>query len=129
MNLFDQLQKGVFGVMAGEYDAAQVRSTLEDAIARRPCLMYSQSECPNCRKANDILTTLGTMKTVVDLDELDDGIAMRAELISITKTSALPAIFIGGKFVGDYDAMADLHREGKLKDLLTHAGALAKDRI
>mmetsp|Transcript_37582 Transcript_37582/g.62235 ORF Transcript_37582/g.62235 Transcript_37582/m.62235 type:complete len:159 (+) Transcript_37582:26-502(+) len=129
MNLFGQLQKGFYSVMAGEYDAAQVTSTLQDAIARRPCLMYSDSQCPTCLKAKNLLNTLGTMKTVVDLDELEEGMAMRAELIPITSTSALPAVFIGGKFVGDYDAMADLHRVGKLKELLTQAGALAKDRV
>ena len=64
---------------------------------------------------------------VLELDQDEDGTAMRAELADIVGRTSVPAIWIDGTFVGgcnDGPGVMTLDREGKLDDMLKAAGAL-----
>jgi len=77
MDFFGDLKKGAAKLMAGDYDEAAVRAEIENNIARKPCIMYATSTCPFCLQAREVLDGLGTMYTVVDLDEEDNGMAIK----------------------------------------------------
>ena len=100
MNFFDDMKKGLTKLQAGSYDEAAVKAKVEQQIRTKPCVMYSLSTCPFCAKAKSALTAMGAMYSVVELDDEDDGMAMKAELAGITGQTSCPQVFIGGKFIG-----------------------------
>lgn len=129
MNFFAGMQQGLTKVMAGSYDEAEVKAALERQIKMKPCVMYSQSSCPFCKKAKETIEATGAMFTVVDLDVEDGGMATKAELIGITGQTSVPQVFIGGEFIGGCNdggigGVMPLKESGKLEDMLIKAGAL-----
>ena len=86
--------------------------------------MYSSSTCPCCKKARDAIEATGAMFTVVELDQEDDGMATKAELIGMTGQSTVPQVFIGGEFVGGCNdggigGVLPLRDSGKLEPMLS----------
>ena len=60
---------------------------------------------------------------------MEGGYALRAELAVKTGRTSVPALYVGGEFVGGCNdggmgGVMTLDREGRLKPLLTAAGAL-----
>lgn len=82
-------------------------------------------------KAKQVLDTYGASYTVVELNEVADGYALRAELAEKTGRTSVPALYVGGEFVGGCNdggmgGVMTLDRAGTLKGLLQDAGALTK---
>jgi len=129
MDLFAGLKQGIAKAMAGNYDAAEVKSGLERQIKQKPAIMYATSTCPFCAKAKKEITATGSILTVIDFDDEENGNAMRAELMMITGQSSVPQVFIGGEFIGGCNdggmgGVMPLKQSGKLEELLIKAGAL-----
>ena len=75
------------------------------------------------------MSDCGADYTAVELNEIDGGYALRAELAKITGRTSVPAIFVGGQFLGGCNdggmgGIVSLDKAGKLRTLLTEAGAL-----
>lgn len=67
---------------------------------------------------------------MVELNEVDGGYALRAELAEITGRTSVPAVFVGSEFVGGCNdgglgGVITLQNQGKLEPMLRSAGALA----
>jgi glutaredoxin 3 len=78
--------------------------------------MYSTGTCPYCIRAERLLLARGVgsiEKLRVDLDP-----ALRQEMIRITGRRTVPQIFIGDQYVGGFDELAALDRQGQLSGLL-----------
>ena len=132
--IFGDIMKAVATLQAGSYDEEAVRGALERQIKNRPCVMYSFSTCPFCKQTKDALAKLGAMYTCVELDEVEGGMATRAELAKITGRTSMPAVFAGGEFIGGCNdggmgGVVTLHKDGRLKPLLQRAGSVAADRV
>jgi len=72
----------------------------------------------------------GAKYEVVELNEVKDGYALRAELAGRMGRTSVPALYVGGNFVGGCNdggmgGVMTLDRSGKLQPLLKEAGALA----
>jgi glutaredoxin 3 len=119
---------GVAGVMAGDYDVSAVCAQIDAAVASSPVVLYSQTSCPYCKKSKELLAAMGVAPTVVELDAMgSEGHAVRAELAKRTGRSSVPAIFVGGQFVGGFSdgpGLATLSERGELEGMLRKAGAL-----
>lgn len=79
-------------------------------------LMYSTGACPFCVRAEQLLKQKGVAnleKIRVDLDP-----AAREAMMNQTGRRTVPQIFIGETFVGGFDDLAALERDGKLDVLL-----------
>lgn len=66
---------------------------------------------------------------MVELNVVDDGYPLRAELAEKEGRTSVPALYVGGTFVGGCNdggigGVMPLYRSGKLQSLLTEAGAL-----
>ena len=66
---------------------------------------------------------------MVELNEVSDGYPLRAELAEKEGRTSVPALYVGGTFVGGCNdggigGVMPLYRSGKLQSLLTEAGAL-----
>jgi glutaredoxin len=121
-------------VIAGEYDVQSTQTELQSLIDSAGCVMFSWKNSPSCKSAVTALTdVVGADFKTVPLDEpWDKGNELRAELSKQFGRSSLPAIFIGGKYVGGYDGgvsdeapgIVNLSFQGKLLPMLEAAGAV-----
>ena len=59
--------------------------------------------------ARQVLDGYGAEYRVVELNEVQDGYALRAELADLTGRTSVPAVFIGGEFVGGCNAHLHIH--------------------
>jgi len=110
-------------VLAGEYEAEPVRNQIEKDIRSAPVVMYTWEASPSCKSAIEAFelalsggndpSSQGIMQdvggaTAVRVIRLDDpwseGNPVRAQLGKKVGRSSVPCIFIGGKYVGGFDA-------------------------
>lgn len=80
-------------------------------------------------KAKAILDGLGVKYSVLELDVLEDGPGLRAELGKLTGRTSVPAIWIDGTFIGGCNdgplgGLNTLNQSGKLREMLATAGAI-----
>lgn len=113
--------------LAGPYDEAKVRSKLESVTQDDGVVMLSFTTCPFCIKAKSCLDGKKAKYTTLELDQLSDGMALRSELGYMVGRTSVPAIFIGGQFIGgcnDGPGLLTLDRQGKLDPMLADVGAI-----
>lgn len=65
----------------------------------------------------------------MELNEIDGGYALRAELAELIGRTSVPALYVGGEFVGGCNdgglgGVMTLDRAGTLKTMLDTAGAI-----
>lgn len=79
-------------------------------------VMYSTAACPFCVRAEQLLKQKG----VLDLEKIrvDADPAAREAMMNKTGRRTVPQIFIGETFVGGFEDLAALERDGKLDVLL-----------
>lgn len=122
-------KKALVKSLAGNYDAVAVRARLEGLISEKPVLFLSFRTCPFCLKAKAILDEKKAQYHVVELDEVDDGKAIRAELANMVGRTSVPAIWIAGDFIGGCNdgpkgGIVNVYNNGELDKLLRNAGAV-----
>lgn len=80
-------------------------------------VMYSTKVCPFCLAAERLLTALGH-----NIDEkilIDEHPEKEAEMISKTNRHTVPQIFVGDTYVGGFDNLSAIVKNGKFKELFT----------
>ena len=123
-------KKALVKSQAGDYDKVEVRAKLDSHIAENPVAMLSFTTCPFCLQAKSVLDRAGANYKVLELDSMGkEGYALRAELAERTDRTSVPAIWIGGEFIGGCNdgpmgGVVTLQRNGQLQQLLGKAGAL-----
>ncbi|MEW5297648.1 MAG: hypothetical protein WDW36_000844 [Sanguina aurantia] len=129
--IFNALNQGKIALavsQAGPYDKVAVRATLQKYIDDNAVVVFEWSTCPYCKRAKELLDSLGTKYTAVQLDLMGiEGKAMRAELAAMTERTSVPNIYISGANVGgcnDGPGVYTLNIEGRLVPMLQAAGAL-----
>ena len=78
--------------------------------------VYSTTFCPYCVRAKQLLERKGVAYTEVNLDKEEPEV--RLELMKKTNQRTVPQIFINEQFIGGFDQLYALEKEGKLNDLL-----------
>uniref|UniRef100_A0A7S2YNQ6 Glutaredoxin domain-containing protein n=1 Tax=Entomoneis paludosa TaxID=265537 RepID=A0A7S2YNQ6_9STRA len=116
---------------AGNYDQGIIRAQLQAFIDENPVAMLSFTTCPYCVKAKQVLDSLGATYKTMELNTMPglQSYAFRAELSELTGRTSVPAIWIGGEFVGGcndgpMDGVVTMQQSGKLEQLLKNVGAL-----
>ena len=82
-----------------------------------------------CIKAKQALDAYGAKYTVVELDTCDGGYPLRAELAAREGRTSVPALYVGGAFVGGCNdgglgGVLSLDKKGELKPMLVNAGCI-----
>lgn len=112
-------------VLAKDYDVAAVGAKVKGHIDSAPLVIFSQTSCPFCKKAKELLTAKGAKYSVVEVDTLgDEGYAFRVELDKVAGAGTVPQIFMGGSKIGGFSDLDAMNKEGKLDAALKAAGAL-----
>jgi thioredoxin reductase (NADPH) len=77
--------------------------------------MYSKSWCPYCDRAKHLLREKGQTWIEIDIEEQPEK---RAEMVSRSRRTTVPQIFVGDHHVGGFDDLAALEHAGRLDELL-----------
>ena len=75
--------------------------------------MYVRDECPYCDKARDFI--LQEMQMSLHTINITQDPHMREMIIEDTGQKTLPAIFLGGVFLGGCDDMIKSYEDGELE--------------
>ena len=84
-------------------DASRQMSEIQQTVAAQPVVVYSKSWCPFCTECKELLDSMEQPYTVVELDQRDDGDAVQAALLSLTRQRTVPNVFVGGQHLGGND--------------------------
>ncbi|KAK6268455.1 hypothetical protein QUC31_012615 [Theobroma cacao] len=84
------------------------------------------SGCCMCTVAKRLLFGLGVGPTIIELDHHVSGPDIQAVLFQLAADGRqpVPAVFVGGKFLGGIETLMACHINGTLVPLLKEAGAL-----
>lgn len=80
-------------------------------------VIYSTTVCPYCVRAKQLLERKGIPYKEINLS--NEAPEARIELMQRTNHRTVPQIFINDQFIGGFDQLYALEREGKLEELLT----------
>ena len=78
--------------------------------------VYSTTFCPYCVRAKQLLERKGVAYKEINLS--NEAPEVRIELMQRTNHRTVPQIFIKDQFIGGFDQLYALEREGKLDQLL-----------
>lgn len=89
-------------------------------------VLFSMSGCCMCTVAKRLLFGLGVGPTIIELDHHVAGPDIQAVLFQLAADGRqlVPAVFVGGKFLGGIETLMACHINGTLVPLLKEAGAL-----
>ena len=79
-------------------------------------IIYSTTVCPYCIRAKQPLERKGIAYKEINLS--NEAPEVRVELMQRTHHRTVPQIFINDQFIGGFDQLYALEREGKLNELL-----------
>lgn len=107
------------------YNNAEVWDNLERVASENAVVMFSISSCCVCHVVKRLFSSLGVAPAVYELDQEAAGREIAVALQKLAGSSqALPAIFIGKKYVGGLEELIATHIGGTLVPQLKLAGAL-----
>ena len=78
--------------------------------------VYSTSACPYCVRAKQLLERKDIEYKEINLSQ--EAPEVRIELMQKTNHRTVPQIFIKDQFIGGFDQLYALEREGKLDELI-----------
>lgn len=121
-------------ISGGEQQAAidfeAVCEKVSRLVSGNAVVVFTISGCCMCHVVKQLLFGLGVGPTVVELDRDASGGAILALLHRLGGGGgggggkAVPAVFVGGKFLGGIETVMACHINGSLVPLLKNAGAL-----
>ncbi|KAE7996174.1 hypothetical protein FH972_000916 [Carpinus fangiana] len=100
--------------------------TVRQLAACNAVVVFSMSGCCMCTVAKRLLFGLGVGPVIIELDEHSAGPDIQAVLYELCADGQkpVPAVFVGGKFLGGVETLMACHINGSLVPLLKDAGAL-----
>ncbi|KAL7676257.1 hypothetical protein ACOME3_002513 [Neoechinorhynchus agilis] len=105
--------------VSSSYFALTRASELVDQYVREnEIVVFSRSTCPYCREVKNLLTELKKKFKAVDMDEMEDGAAIKAEIIRRTGQKTVPNVVVRGLHIGGCDSTKEAVENGKLDAIL-----------
>ncbi|OAY49575.1 monothiol glutaredoxin-S6 [Manihot esculenta] len=92
-------------------------------VAERPLVIFSKSTCDMCHSIKTLVRGFGANPTVYELDQIPNGQQIERALQQLGCQN-LPAVFIGGDYVGGDRQVMSLLLKNQLGALLKRAGAI-----
>jgi glutaredoxin 3 len=77
--------------------------------------LYTKDYCPYCVQAKNLLNALGASYQEIDITNNQEILIQIAQK---SRMRTVPQIFLDDECLGGYTDIADLHREGKLREKL-----------
>ncbi|GFQ04494.1 monothiol glutaredoxin-s3 [Phtheirospermum japonicum] len=93
-------------------------------VSNNPVVIFSKRSCCISHTVRSLISELGVNPMVCELDEIARGSEIERALSQLGCSPTVPAVYIGGEFVGGANQVVSLHLSGSLKPKLINAGAL-----
>ncbi|KAG6432160.1 hypothetical protein SASPL_103734 [Salvia splendens] len=93
-------------------------------VSEKPVVIFSKSSCCMSHTIRSLFSDFGVNPMVYELDEIPRGREVEQALSRLGCNPTVPAVFIGGEFVGGANEIMSLHLKRSLKPMLKGAGAL-----
>ncbi|KAF5732694.1 glutaredoxin-C11 [Tripterygium wilfordii] len=97
---------------------------VRELAAMKAAVIFTKSSCFMCHSINTLFYDLGASPAIHELDRDPRGKEMERALQSLGCNPTVPAVFIGGRFVGSARDVLSLHLDGSLKQKLKDANAI-----
>ncbi|KZV51036.1 hypothetical protein F511_01828 [Dorcoceras hygrometricum] len=122
-------------MIGGEVEVAAwepVFDTLSALVSGNAVVVFTHSGCCMCHVVKQLLLGLGVGPAIVELDHHESGRDIQALLYHLSGGGGsgshiqlvVPAVFVGGRFLGGIEKVLTCHISGTLVPLLKDAGAL-----
>ncbi|KAE8009583.1 hypothetical protein FH972_006014 [Carpinus fangiana] len=96
-----------------------------DLASKKAAVIFTKSSCCMCHSIKQLFYELGASPAIHELDQYADGREMEYALRGLQgRNPSVPAVFIGGKYVGSAKDIISLHVDGSLKQKLIDARAI-----
>ncbi|CAL5194419.1 unnamed protein product [Lathyrus oleraceus] len=99
---------------------------VNDLSSKKAAVIFTKSSCYMCHSIKQLFYELGASPAVYELDN-DSSYGKEMEWAlkgNFGCNPSVPAVFIGGKFVGSSKDVISLHVDGSLKQMLMDAKAI-----
>ncbi|KAG8370025.1 hypothetical protein BUALT_Bualt14G0074800 [Buddleja alternifolia] len=93
-------------------------------VSEKPLVIFSESSCCISHTIKSLFNDFGVNPTIYELDEVPRGRDIQQALSRLGCNPSVPAIFIGGEFVGGANEIMSLHLKRSLKPMLKRVGAM-----
>ncbi|XP_074358053.1 glutaredoxin-C11-like [Apium graveolens] len=103
--------------------------TIRDLVSKKAAVIFTKSSCCMCHSIKALFYELGASPAVHELDQEANGMEMEYALQRLGCTPSVPAVFIGGKFIGSAKDVISLHVHGSLKDKLIQASWNVRSKL
>ncbi|XAR55953.1 Thioredoxin-disulfide reductase [Bertholletia excelsa] len=97
---------------------------VRDLASRKAAVIFTKSSCCMCHSIKALFYELGASPAIHELDKEAGGRDMEIALQRLGCNPTVPAVFVGGKFVGTARDVISLHIDGDLKQMLIEARAI-----
>ncbi|OIV95397.1 hypothetical protein TanjilG_06266 [Lupinus angustifolius] len=97
---------------------------VRDLASKKAAVIFTKSSCCMCHSIKQLFYELGASPEVHELDNDSYGKEMEWAIRSLGCNPSVPAVFIGGRFVGSSKDVISLHVDGSLKQMLKDAKAI-----
>ncbi|XP_051152825.1 monothiol glutaredoxin-S10-like [Andrographis paniculata] len=97
---------------------------VQKLASQKAVVIFSKSTCCMCHAIKRLFYEQGVSPMIYELDEQKNGGEMERALIRLGCKPSVPAVFVGGKFVGSAKDLLTQHLDGSLNKMLKDAGAL-----
>ncbi|XP_073154086.1 monothiol glutaredoxin-S1-like [Henckelia pumila] len=93
--------------------------------AANSVVIFTKTSCCMSHSINTLIRSFGANPTTYEIDKLPNGKQIeKAITTALGCNPSVPAVFIGGEFVGGSKEIMSLNIQGKLKTLLIQANAI-----
>lgn len=88
---------------------------VRDLASKTAVVVFTKSSCCMCYSINSLFYELGASPAIYELDKDLNGREMECVLKGLGCNPSIPAVFIGGRFIGSARDISPLHVDGSLK--------------
>lgn len=102
----------------------QPMEKVRDLASEKAAVIFTKSTCCMCHSIKSLFYELGASPAIHELDRDPSGREMEWALRKLGCSPSVPAVFIGGRYVGSAKDIISLHVDGSLKQMLIDARAI-----
>ncbi|KAK8671100.1 hypothetical protein V6N13_037708 [Hibiscus sabdariffa] len=92
--------------------------------SEKPVVIFSKTSCCMSHTIKTLFYEFGVDPAIHELDEIPRGCEIEQALLRLGCNPSVPAVFIGGEFVGGANEVMSLHLNRSLVPTLKRVGAL-----
>ena len=104
--------------MTMSLDSDRAPQFLDSMLRTNAVVIISATYCTFCARLKTVFIEVKQAFVSLEIDIIPNGRSLFHEVNARTGVNTVPQVFIRGKFVGGYDEVLDLHKDGRLPDLV-----------